>query len=278
MLNGQAKLGYVFGALTVDGRFGLMTRNGSASFDTVTVKTNDPAVASTTAQLMAMQSATPTANVTSIQEQQLQPLIAEAKRRWAATGLVDLAALAAIQVNVANLNQTSATDRVLGQTQGQVITIDDNAAGWGWFIDSTPGRNEEYRYQNGNTLLAKASTAAAGHMDLITVLMHEIGHALGYDHSPADSSVSLMDSTLAPGIRLLSSTTDASMYFNTENFPQGGDNLFARAGIAADVNSLGFNHLLPQGKNDPQQLPKAKQSGFGARLNNWYRSLKRYQP
>jgi hypothetical protein len=41
-LDGQTILGHAFNAATVDGRFGLMTVSGVASFDDVRVRTNDP--------------------------------------------------------------------------------------------------------------------------------------------------------------------------------------------------------------------------------------------
>jgi hypothetical protein len=42
-LDGQAVLGYVFNAAAVDGQSGLVTSGGAATFDNVTVKTDDPA-------------------------------------------------------------------------------------------------------------------------------------------------------------------------------------------------------------------------------------------
>jgi hypothetical protein len=36
-------VGHVFNAVTVDGDFGLLSKDGASSFDEVTVKTNDPA-------------------------------------------------------------------------------------------------------------------------------------------------------------------------------------------------------------------------------------------
>ncbi len=43
-LNDQAAVGFVFNAVGSDGRFGLFSQGVSASFDSVTVKTNDPSV------------------------------------------------------------------------------------------------------------------------------------------------------------------------------------------------------------------------------------------
>ena len=45
MLNGQLIAGWGFNSAVVDGDFGLLTRDGTSSFDHVTVRTNDPAVA-----------------------------------------------------------------------------------------------------------------------------------------------------------------------------------------------------------------------------------------
>ena len=49
-----------------------------------------------------------------------------------------------------------------------------------------------------------ARTPAAGQVDLLTVLSHEIGHVLGYDHS--DSASDLMAATSAAGHQTLAGT------------------------------------------------------------------------
>ena len=68
----------------------------------------------------------------------------------------------------------------VGQTIGNTITLDINAAGHGWFIDPTPGVNEEYvATSNPNEWVARVGSEASGKMDLLTVLTHEAGHVLG---------------------------------------------------------------------------------------------------
>ena len=95
----------------------------------------------------------------------------------------------------------------LGQTTNTTITLDVNAAGWGWFVDATPGLNEEFLPTADPTVWkAKAGSEAEGRMDLLSVLLHEYSHVLGLDHS-ADSH-SYMAATLQPGERRTLSADD----------------------------------------------------------------------
>src|SRR5262249_26426284 len=70
--------------------------------------------------------------VTSITSDQVQPLLAEAEARWQAAG-VDTSILGAIKVRIADLGGAT-----LGFASDHTIWLDDNAAGWGWFVDRTP--------------------------------------------------------------------------------------------------------------------------------------------
>ena len=107
----------------------------------------------------------------------------------------------------------------LGQTTGTTITLDDNAAGWGWFVDATPGLNEEFLPTADPTVwIAKAGSAAEGKMDMLSVLLHEYGHTLGLDHS-ADGH-SYMATTLQPGMRrTLSADDQLALMQLTDYFP-----------------------------------------------------------
>jgi hypothetical protein len=83
-----------------------------------------------------------------------------------------------------NLNISDLAGAAVGQTVGSNITLDTNAAGHNWFIDTTPADNSEFLpTSNPNEWVAKAGSAAAGKMDMLSVLLHEYGHALGIDHS-----------------------------------------------------------------------------------------------
>jgi hypothetical protein len=95
---------------------------------------------------------------------------------------------------------------MLGMTQTNQITIDSNAAGYGWYVDASAG-NAAFSQQVAPTeLRANASSPAYGRMDLLTVVMHEMGHELGLpDFDPQTDSNSLMNGLLDAGVRRLPS-------------------------------------------------------------------------
>jgi hypothetical protein len=147
-------------------------------------------------------------------------LVAQAKQQWLATGLADTNLLDGIRVKVADLGGKDPL--LLGRTQGNVITLDDDAAGWGWFADLTPAQSEEYRPMPDGSLRAKAKSDAAGRMDMLTVISHEIVHILGFEHSEAgNGQATRMDATLAVGVRDLPplSTTVATQLASERKVP-----------------------------------------------------------
>jgi membrane-associated phospholipid phosphatase len=119
----------------------------------------------------------------SLHASQVKPLLAVALARWQAAG-VDTAALGRIDVRVADLGGLT-----LGKAGHGVLWLDDNAAGWGWFVDRTPRSDLEFS-QRGNQ-------GEQNRMDLLTVVTHEVGHLLGYDHAAAG----VMQDTLDAGTR-----------------------------------------------------------------------------
>jgi membrane-associated phospholipid phosphatase len=140
----------------------------------------------------------------SLRDGQVQPLLAEALARWQAAG-VDTLSLHGIGVRIADLG-----GRTLGKAAGGVIWLDDNAAGWGWFVDATPRTDSEFT--------TPGDQGERGRMDLLTVLEHEVGHVLGRDHE-ADG---VMQATLDAGIRRTVSPTTA-----TDTHGLGAETLFA---------------------------------------------------
>lgn len=124
---------------------------------------------------------------------QVQPLLIEAFARWNRLGLAT-SSLNTIGVRIADLPGST-----LGLASGNTVWIDANAAGWGWFVDATPGNDSEF-YQSGDQ-------GEQGRMDLLTAVAHELGHLLGYEHSDDG----LMADTLATGERHMPSTNSGML-------------------------------------------------------------------
>jgi hypothetical protein len=77
----------------------------------------------------------------------------------------------------------------LGLESGDTIWINQTAAGYDWFTDPSPAADQEF---------AANSPGVRGKVDLLTVVAHELGHALGMNHDDGDS---VMTEELAPGVR-----------------------------------------------------------------------------
>jgi hypothetical protein len=129
-----------------------------------------------------------------LRDNQVQPLLNEAIARWQSAG-VDTSALGNIDVRIADLGGLT-----LGQAGDGVITLDDDAAGWGWFVDRTARSDSEFT--------RRGNQGEKNRMDLLTVLTHEVGHLLGYEHEAGG----VMEETLAAGVRKTvgSTTTTAT--------------------------------------------------------------------
>jgi hypothetical protein len=133
-------------------------------------------------------------------EAELAPIVAEAKARWAAQG-ASLEVLDAYSIRVADLPDGPGSP-TLGYAS-DAVTIDINAGGFGWFIDPTPGDDVEFDdARRTGELWADANSPAQGRIDLLTVVMHELGHVLGLaDLDTQEQPHHLMAATLSPGVR-----------------------------------------------------------------------------
>jgi hypothetical protein len=107
-----------------------------------------------------------------------------------------LALLADTRVGTVNLPANE-----IGHAEGNVILLDADAAGHGWFIDVSPMQSSEFSVRlDRNVFGAARSSEAFGRMDLLTVLLHEIGHVLGFGHDDA-ARYAVMHEELEAGAR-----------------------------------------------------------------------------
>jgi hypothetical protein len=209
-------VGHAFNAVTVDGQAGLISVGGHSLFQSFAIRTDDPAFISDGKELLAPSLSAET-DVPVLDIDSAQPLVDEAIRRLGeAYALSDeqQAALADVNVVIADLPAL-----VLARHNGNVIELDHNAAGHGWFVDPTPRDDSEF----GPDGLALPGSAAEGDIDLLTAITHEFGHELGFDHE----STPLMADSLSVGVRL-----------------QPGEAAMAEAAVSQEPRTLFFDERL----------------------------------
>lgn len=131
-----------------------------------------------------------------------------AATRWQDAGLTaeQEALLEDIEISIVDLESNS-----IGAADGTTVYLDWNAAGKDWFIDETPFQDEEFEFAVSSTVLRDLDGEAQYGVDLVSVLVHEMGHVLGLEdiYSSAQSG-SVMYNTFGEGERRLPSTGQAN--------------------------------------------------------------------
>jgi len=207
-LNNQVVLSRVYNALVTDGDFGLFSRSGTTSFDSVTVKSDAPNLLNQSFALTAASAPSGTPDQSnSLTEGQVAAVAKVAMQEWAGVAATGHDSSALNQLNFVLVNDLPGNAVAWSVGDGTVL-IDMNAAGYGWFVDPTPSDSSEYHSSNG-TLVANRGSDAAGRMDLLTTVAHEIGHVLGFAHDD-DSAGNVMAATLAAGQRHLDAQTPSA--------------------------------------------------------------------
>jgi hypothetical protein len=122
-LNGAYVTTWAYNAPVVDGSLGLFTKGGSASFDNVRVRTNDPVFA---APGNVLRGATSTGQPIAT-ELMLPPPLTQAKSYWSTQLGIPIASMNDIRIAIADLPGDA-----IALTAGRTIYIDRDGAGGGW--------------------------------------------------------------------------------------------------------------------------------------------------
>ena len=131
----------------------------------------------------------------------LEPIFAEALRRW--LSITDDPRLFSVAFRIADLPGAA-----LGLHDDDVIYLDATAAGKGWFIDPTPETDTEFD-----------GVARVDGIDLLSVIMHELGHELGLDDH-YDTIDDVMNGVLEAGVRRVAVPPVQSEALNSSAIPQ----------------------------------------------------------
>jgi hypothetical protein len=141
---------------------------------------------------------------------QLQPVVAAAELDWEAAGVPagQLASVAFVITQQLPLGE-------IGFTDGDTVYLDATAAGFGWYTGLTGGFDS-----SGGAI---AGGPADGRMDLLTVVLHEIGHTVGLaDGCTCGSFSVLMQATLPAGIQRSLPAAPLTASFATTSAPSIG--------------------------------------------------------
>ena len=134
---------------------------------TITINDNDGKLTATVAG---------PGSTTTLSVSAAEPVLAAALDDLRAAGL-DVDALGPIELRVEPLAGLD-----LGEVEGGAIVLDVDAAGWAWSVDP--------------------AAVEPGRMDLYSVLLHEVGHLLGFEHGATGPMGAVMEPSLGPGIRV----------------------------------------------------------------------------
>jgi large repetitive protein len=156
-----------------------------------------------------VESASATPGETNLAPAQLEGVLAAAVAYWVAAGATSdqLAKLEHVTFEIGD-----AMPGWLAQSTAGHVLIDASADGHGWFVDQTPFDSAEFANMVSDTrAFTDPDQAAAGHMDLLTVVMHEMGEQLGLeDQFGSDAQNGIMSAFLQDGERRIPDSADVT--------------------------------------------------------------------
>jgi uncharacterized repeat protein (TIGR01451 family) len=141
-------------------------------------------------------------NIQKLKQEELNWMVQAAIARWVETGISaeDLARLQAATFDVSDLPEGQ-----IASFASNHITIDETGAGYGWYFDQSTSEDGEFQLLvPGKELQTTRLSPARGKMDLLTVVMRELGQLyLQNKNRTPDILRPMMEPTLSPGVRRL---------------------------------------------------------------------------
>jgi hypothetical protein len=190
----------------------------------------------------------------------LQPVVTQAIANLAMAGY-NVSGLGRVQFHVAAL-----PDSLLGLTYQNTIWIDANAQGYGWYIDASPRSIAAFAHVTGtHQVQATPRSPAYGHIDLLTVVTHELGHVLGFASiDPGSQGQDWMTATLGPGVRRSPDPAHPTATVPTSDGWTGAIASPSPAVIASLVPSSGPSLLGPTTPRPGAGAPDGSSTGLEA--------------
>jgi uncharacterized repeat protein (TIGR01451 family) len=137
-----------------------------------------------------------------LSETELAEIVQQAIARWKMFGISyeEAERLKTIKVRLADLQGA-----YLSKGAGNEILIDRDAAGLGWFVDQSPLEDWEFdQFISSSRLRANWNKNANSHMDLLTVVMQQLGESIRKCRpEPLNVRADFMNPVLLPGLRRL---------------------------------------------------------------------------
>ena len=150
------------------------------------------------------------APVIGVSQTDLQWIFPAALEKWRQAGISneDLMKMQAMRFEIADL-----PDAQLASSNSSVIKIDETAAGYGWYVDLKPVDHEEFLVPvPGRELQVIESSVAFGRVDLLTVVMRQLGNVLDKkEFEPGTPKAWLMQNSLSPAVRRLPDSTSIQL-------------------------------------------------------------------
>lgn len=171
-----------------------------------------------------------------LQSDEVDAIANAARTRWN-TG--DLPDSMRVRLDRSRILISDLPGKGLARLVGSTIIVDIDAAGNGWFVDTTPADDLEFHATGPAGQLEAIDPSAGKRIDLLTVLMHEYGHLLGMPHTSELTSV--MHPELDVGERRVPETA-----------PNAGDpNDVNRDGSVTALDALMIINWLAKEAGDP---------------------------